>query len=162
MTTDKNSQIEQLAEDLLGSQSDMLDENQLKVVESIVNSEPIAENVNNTFETQMSFGDRLADKVAAFGGSWAFILTFVGIMILWIVVNSLLLSDKAFDPFPFILLNLALSTIAAVQAPFILMSQNRQSARDRLIAEQNYQVSLKMDLEISRLHDRITELMEKK
>jgi uncharacterized membrane protein len=161
MTTENSPSVDQLAEDLLGSHAEDLDQSQRKVVESIANSAPIAENINETIEDQLSFGDRLADKVAAFGGSWSFILMFTGIMLMWIISNTLILATNAFDPYPFILLNLGLSTVAALQAPFILMSQNRQGERDRLKAEQNYQVSLKLDLEISRLHDKLDVLAQK-
>jgi uncharacterized membrane protein len=152
--------LNELAENLLGSATATLDENQVKVVESIASGEPIAENINTTYEDQLSFGDRLADKIALFGGSWYFIISFLLIMAIWIALNTLWLFKEPFDPYPFILLNLGLSTIAAVQAPFILMSQNRQSEKDRLKVEQSYQVSLKMDLEINRLHERLNSLIE--
>ena len=150
--------IEQLAEDLLGGNTTALDDSQLKVVEAIANSETIAENINATYQNSLSFGDRLADRVAKFGGSWLFIIIFLCVMLTWMGINTFALSKEAFDPYPFILLNLLLSTIAAIQAPFILMSQNRQSEKDRLKADQTYEVSLKIDLELKLLHEKINTL----
>ena len=128
------------------------------MVEAIANSETIAENINATYQNSLSFGDRLADRVAKFGGSWLFIIIFLGVMLTWMGINTFALSKEAFDPYPFILLNLLLSTIAAIQAPFILMSQNRQSEKDRLKADQTYEVSLKIDLELKLLHEKINTL----
>lgn len=109
-----------------------------------------------------SLGQKLADKVAAFGGSWTFSCIFVVLMAIWMVVNSyLILADQAFDPYPHILLNLGLSTLAALQAPIIMMSQNRQAAKDRMEITANYKVSLKTDLEIMRLHQKLDELSNK-
>lgn len=123
-----------------------------KVIDAIAENEVVAENINEVFDDQLSFGDRVADRVASFGGSWTFILTFVGIMVVWIAINTLALINPnvfpSFDPYPFILLNLGLSSLAALQAPIIMMSQNRQSEKDRLKVEQNYAVSLKTDLQI--------------
>ena len=161
MTMTENTtedKIEQLAEDLLGGNTTALDDSQLKVVEAIANSETIAENINATYQNSLSFGDRLADRVAKFGGSWLFIIIFLVVMLTWMGINTFALSKEAFDPYPFILLNLLLSTIAAIQAPFILMSQNRQSEKDRLKADQTYEVSLKIDLELKLLHEKINTL----
>lgn len=108
---------------------------------------------------QLTLGQRLADKISAFGGSWAFISSFLSVMTVWIIVNGVWLgSGRAFDPYPFILLNLALSCLAAIQAPLILMSQNRQSQIDREHAEYDYQVNLKAELEIRHLNRRLTQL----
>lgn len=101
------------------------------------------------------FGERLADSVAAFGGSWRFILSFGGIILVWIVVNRVMSPQEAFDPFPFILLNLVLSCVAAFQAPLIMMSQNRQEKKDRQRAENDYMVNLKSEIEIRHLHEKI-------
>lgn len=151
--------FENLAKALLGVKFSELDDLDREVIESIGNKEPVAENVNVVFHEQLSLGQKLADKVASFGGSWTFILIFVGIMAVWMGVNSYwVLAEEAFDPYPFILLNLALSTLAALQAPIIMMSQNRQAAKDRLEITANYQVSLKTDLEIIRLHQKLDEL----
>ncbi|EAT11838.1 hypothetical protein RED65_05609 [Oceanobacter sp. RED65] len=151
--------FENLAKALLGVKYNELNDLDKKVIESIGNQEPVAENINVVFHEQLSIGQKLADKVASFGGSWTFILIFVGIMAIWMGVNSYwVLAEKAFDPYPFILLNLALSTLAALQAPIIMMSQNRQVAKDRLEITANYQVSLKTDLEIIRLHQKLDDL----
>jgi len=152
--------INNLAKEHLGSAYKDLEVTEQKVIESIVESEPIAENVNELFHEQLSFGQRLADKISKFGGSWTFIIIFLTILVTWMGVNSFyLVSPKEpFDPYPYILLNLMLSTIAALQAPIIMMSQNRQSQKDRLDITENYKVSLKTDLEITRLHQKIDKL----
>ncbi|HEX6013829.1 MAG TPA: DUF1003 domain-containing protein [Geminicoccaceae bacterium] len=107
----------------------------------------------------MTFGERLADRVAASGGSWRFILLFAVAMAAWMGLNSWLLASRAFDPFPYILLNLVLSCLAAVQAPVIMMSQNRQETRDRLRARNDYLVNLKAELEIRLLHEKLDHLL---
>ena len=112
-------------------------------------SRQVSRNVLEEEEEHLSFGQRVADRVAAFGGSWPFIFTFGGVMIVWMGVN--ILRWTVFDPYPFILLNLCLSSLAALQAPVIMMSQNRQSAKDKLLAENDYQVNLKAEMEISAL-----------
>ena len=106
------------------------------------------------------FGDRLADRVAAFGGSWPFILLAVGAIGVWLSIN--LVATKAFDPYPFILLNLVLSCLAALQAPIIMMSQNRQSAYDRIDAKHDYEVNVKAEIEILALHSKLDEMREDK
>jgi len=119
----------------------------------------LAKNVNVEFDRKLTLGERLADKVAEFGGSWRFIITFFIVMVMWIIMNSVLLLRKPFDPYPFILLNLVLSCLAAIQAPIIMMSQNRQEAKDRLRSEQDYRVNLKAELEIRYLHEKIDHLL---
>ena len=111
----------------------------------------------------MTFGQKLADKVAKFGGSWTFISIFAVVMVIWILLNSfiLIMYKKSFDPYPYILLNLFLSMLAAIQAPIILMSQNRQAYKDRLSAEHDYEVNLKAELEIMALHEKIDLLRDK-
>lgn len=118
----------------------------------------VSRNTNLQFDETLSFGQRVADSVAAFGGSWLFISIFASLLTSWILVNSVL--SRPFDPYPFILLNLFLSTLAAVQAPIILMSQNRQSAKDRLDATHDYEVNLKAELEVMALHDKVDSLRE--
>lgn len=108
---------------------------------------------------QLTHGQRLADKVAEFGGSWTFIISFAVVLALWICFNSFVLLNKGFDPYPYILLNLVLSCIAAIQAPVIMMSQNRQEAKDRLRNEYDYKVNLKAELEIRMLHEKLDHLM---
>ena len=113
-------------------------------------SRQVSRNVLEEAEEQLTFGQRVADRVAAFGGSWPFIILFAAIMVVWMAANVVLLS-RPFDPYPFILLNLALSTVAALQAPVIMMSQNRQATKDKLLAENDYQVNLKAEMEIEAL-----------
>jgi uncharacterized membrane protein len=129
------------------------------VVKSIREQELISKNVNSEFDQKLTFGQRLSDKIADFGGSWGFIILFFSFLIIWIIINSILLLLKSFDPYPFILLNLILSCLAAIQAPIILMSQNRQEARDRLRSEHDYRVNLKAELEIRRLSSKIDHLI---
>ena len=130
-----------------------------EVVESIRQNQIVADNLNREFEAAETVGERIADKMASFGGSWTFIFIFFGIMAAWIVFNSVALLWKPFDPYPFILFNLFLSMLAAVQAPIIMMSQNRQEARDRLRAENDYQVNLKAEIEIRALSDKMDQLL---
>jgi uncharacterized membrane protein len=154
--------FENLARALFDLKFGELTETEQNVIKSIANQAPIVSNVNQCFKDQLTFGQRVADKVAEFGGSWTFIIIFVCIMITWMGSNIFLFaSDDAFDPYPFILLNLVLSTLAAMQAPIIMMSQNRQSDKDRLAASLNYEVSLKTDLEIIRLHQKLDAMAEK-
>ena len=115
---------------------------------------------NALFDARLTFGEKLADRVAAVGGSWGFIIGFGVFLGLWAVLNTVLLASHAFDPFPFIFLNLMLSMLAALQAPIIMMSQNRQAAKDRLSAEHDYVVNLRAELEIMRLHDKLDALRE--
>jgi uncharacterized membrane protein len=113
----------------------------------------------NVCDQSLTLGERVADKLADFGGSWRFIGIFAGALFLWMAMNSTLLVWKPFDPYPFIFLNLILSCLAAIQAPVIMMSQNRQEARDRLQAEHDYRVNLKAELEIRHLHEKIDHLL---
>lgn len=110
-------------------------------------------------ETAITFGQRIADRVASFGGSWKFIISFGIILLLWISANAILLKNKGFDPYPFILLNLILSCLAALQAPVIMMSQNRQEEKDRDRARKDYMINLKSELEIRMLHEKIDHLI---
>jgi uncharacterized membrane protein len=119
----------------------------------------VTDDVYEEMEEQASFGDRMADKISAQAGSWRFIISFCMLMAVWIGTNAFL-GSRAFDPFPFILLNLALSTLAALQAPVILMSQNRQAAKDRAVAQNDYQVNLKSEVEIADLHRKMDSLTE--
>lgn len=121
----------------------------------------IVENLLHPAIETLSTGQRLSDKVAQFGGSWAFILSFVGLLVLWIAVNAFVLAEKAYDPYPFILLNLILSCVAALQAPIIMMSQNRQEEKDRRRSENDYMVNLKAELQIRSLQQKIDLLFEK-
>jgi len=118
-----------------------------------------AKNTNIEFERQLSFGERLSDRIADFAGSWTFVIIFTGIMTLWIVVNSFIIVTRPFDPYPYILLNLVLSTVAALQAPIIIMSQNRHESRDRFNAEQDYMLNQHAEMEIHQLHKKIDHLL---
>ena len=145
----------ELAQGLLGSPYEALTPVQKSVVDLMVSSAPTG--ISPVLEVDdRTFWDRLADKVAEVGGSWGFIGGFSGCLVGWAGLNVFLARyHEAFDPFPFIFLNLLLSTIAALQAPVIMMSQNRQAVRDRLAAEHDYTVNLRAELEIIRLHDRL-------
>lgn len=144
-------QVQRLLETEKGELTDLEHE----VVRSLREHELLSENLNVEFERQSSLGEKVADKVAEFGGSWRFIISFGILMVIWISLNSHLLSSEPFDPFPFILLNLMLSCLAAMQAPVIMMSQNRQEAKDRLRNEHEYRVNLKAELEIRHLNSKI-------
>lgn len=129
------------------------------LVSKIARRGRISKEVNEEFEGKMTLGERVADRVAQFGGSWTFILIFLGVLFAWMFVNSAaLLLQKPFDPFPYILLNLALSTLAALQGPVIMMSQNRQAAKDRLEAQHDYEVNMMAEIEIRDLHDKMDSL----
>ncbi len=130
-----------------------------EVLDSIRDHDLLARNVDVEFEQKWSFGERLADRIAAFGGSWVFLMCFGAFLALWIVMNSLVLVWRPPDPYPYILLNLILSCLAAIQAPIIMMSQNRQEAKDRLRSQHDYQVNLKAELEIRHLHEKIDHLL---
>ena len=135
-----------------------------RVIKHYSEGHPISHDTNAEYETALTFGQRLADNVAKFGGSWTFIIFFGLVLVAWVLLNGFLLArnNETFDPYPYILLNLFLSMLAAIQAPIILMSQNRQSIKDRLNAEHDYQVNLKAELEILSLHEKIDELRESK
>jgi uncharacterized membrane protein len=130
-----------------------------EVLESLRQHEILSRNPEVDPQTGSTAGERLADRVAAFGGSWRFIIVFAVVLFLWIAVNSVALIVRPFDPYPFIFLNLILSCLAAIQAPVIMMSQIRQEARDRLHAKNDYQVNLKAELEIRHLHQKIDHLL---
>jgi uncharacterized membrane protein len=129
------------------------------VMDAIKNNAILSENIQDELETDLTLGQRLADQVAAFGGSWAFIVTFFSFMLLWIMVNTWFLATKPFDSYPFILLNLILSCLASIQAPIIMMSQNRQEQKDRLRGEHDYKINLKAELEIKLLSEKMDHLL---
>ena len=124
----------------------------------------ISRDTAREFEKNLTFGQRLADQVATFGGSWMFIIIFAATLLLWVLLNSFILAHRgdSFDPYPYISLNLFLSMLAAIQAPVILMSQSRQAAKDRVDAAPDYEVNLKAELEILSLHEKLDELSERK
>ena len=141
--------------ELLEKENGELNTLQKDVLASFDDQDLMTSNVDESFDTNLTFGQRTSDKIADFGGSWKFIIIFFTIIILWMIVNIFLLQNNAFDPFPFILLNLVLSCLAAIQAPIIMMSQNRQEERDRLRSKNDYKINLKAELEIRMLHDKI-------
>lgn len=135
-----------------------------QVIERVARRIAVSRDVTSSFEESRSFGERLADRIAAFGGSWTFLILFGLAIAGWVVTNSVLLVKAGagpFDPYPFILLNLFLSLVAAIQAPIIMMSQNRQAARDRVQASHDYEVNLKAEIEIMALHEKMDELRQK-
>jgi len=129
------------------------------VMQSLREGQIVADDINREFERALTLGERTADKVAEFGGSWRFIFIFFGVMAVWITINSIYLLRNAFDPYPYILLNLTLSLLAAVQAPVIMMSQNRQEARDRMRAENDYKINLKAELEVRAISEKLDQLI---
>ena len=132
-----------------------------EVIESLHEHEILSSDISKQFEIKLTFGERLSDRIASFGGSWRFIILFGSVLFGWIVLNAIFLLDRGFDPYPFILLNLILSCLAAIQAPIIMMSQNRSEARDRMRAENDYKVNLKAELEIRHLHEKIDHLLRR-
>lgn len=146
-------------EEVLRKEKGELSSLEKRVFNSLKEQETIAKNINIEFEEQLTFGQRLSDKLASFGGSWKFIMIFFVIVIIWMIVNSVNLIGKSFDPYPYILLNLVLSCLAAMQAPVIMMSQNRQEAKDRIRARNDYIVNLKAELEIKNLNEKIENLL---
>ncbi len=130
------------------------------VADALEEEELITQNLKHPPKEILTRGQRLSDRVARFGGSWSFIISFFLILIGWIVYNSIVLSDRAFDPYPFILMNLILSCIAAIQAPIIMMSQNRQEEKDRQRSENDYMINLKSEIQIRALHQKIDLLMQ--
>ena len=135
-----------------------LSEIEHSIVSKITRRGRVSRVVHAEFEAKMTVGERIADKVAQFGGSWRFIGLFAGILLIWMVINTVVLVARPFDPYPFILLNLVLSTLAALQAPVIMMSQNRQAAKDRMHAQQDYEINLMAEIEIRDLHDKLDSL----
>jgi len=129
------------------------------VMYAIKNNSLLSENIDEQIVEDLSFGQRMADKIAQFGGSWTFIIAFFSFILIWIGVNIWVFASKPFDPYPFILLNLILSCLAAIQAPIIMMSQNRQEQKDRRRGEQDYKVNLKAELEIKLLSEKIDHLL---
>jgi len=149
--------IKEVLQDEIGELS-VLDN---EVIESLHQHEILASNIEEQFERKLTFGERLSDQIASFGGSWRFIILFGVVLVLWIILNAALLLNRGFDPYPFILLNLILSCLAAMQAPIIMMSQNRAELRDRLRSENDYKINLKAELEIRHLHEKIDHLLRR-
>jgi len=143
------------AQILFGKPADDLDETERDVLLHSREGRILSQDRNVAYQSKQSVGERIADGIARVGGSWAFIIGFLVFLVLWTVVNTIVLSREAFDPYPFIFLNLVLSMLAALQAPIIMMSQNRQAARDRFEASKDYEVNLKAEIELMALHHKI-------
>jgi len=146
-------------ERLLTEEMGELTQTEQEVVRGIERHQILATDVDRELDREATFGEHVSDRFAEIGGSWRFVLTFIGFLVIWIAINSWVLLSKPFDPYPFILLNLILSCIAALQAPVIMMSQNRQESKDRKRNEHDYQVNLKAELEIRMLSERIDRLL---
>ncbi len=159
-----NNHLRDFAKKRFAVDLEALPEPEQRVIHHYGERRHISRNTNREFEKELTFGQRLADRVATFGGSWMFIIIFATILLAWVLFNSVILARRgdAFDPYPYILLNLFLSMLAAIQAPVILMSQSRQAAKDRVGAAHDYEVNLKAELEILSLHEKLDELREKK
>lgn len=157
--SDLNRFREMYVNDVLEAEKGELSELEEEVVRSLKEQDLLSKNINLEFEQKLTFGEKLSDKLADFAGSWFFICSFTFLTLSWITINSIMILTKPFDPFPYILLNLLLSCLAAIQAPFILMSQNRQEAKDRMQAEYDYRVNLKAELEIRTLHEKMDHLL---
>ncbi|MBC8017571.1 MAG: DUF1003 domain-containing protein [Verrucomicrobia bacterium] len=159
-----NQREVELSERLFRKKYEQLGKQEQHVAHHLAERTHIARNVSQDLSEDITFGQKLADKVASFGGSWTFISIFAAVLVIWIVLNSFILirfGSESFDPYPYILLNLFLSMLAAIQAPIILMSQNRQAYKDRMSAEHDYEVNLKAELEIMTLHEKIDLLRDK-
>lgn len=148
-------------EELLQQEHGEFSELDRQVVESIARQDTISENSEEEFEEHRSFADRVSDNMAAFGGSWWFLISFGSVLLIWIGINLIAGMSSAFDPYPFILLNLLLSCIAAIQAPIIMMSQKRQETKDRLRSFNDYRVNLKAELEVRHLHEKLDYLISR-
>lgn len=135
-----------------------LSEAEHRVLQSAIDRRAVSKNRNEAYENELTFGERVADAIARVGGSWTFIFAALALLLAWTLGNSFLLGREQFDPYPYILLNLVLSMLAALQAPVIMMSQNRQAARDRLDAAHDYEVNLKAEIEIMALHEKFDEM----
>ncbi|NII10176.1 DUF1003 domain-containing protein [Oleiagrimonas sp. C23AA] len=145
---------------LMATELEKLPPEEREIVERFIGRKHMARNVLAEFDRSLSFGDRLADRVAEIGGSWTFIMVFVLILVGWMGVNTFFLGHRAFDPYPYILLNLVLSCVAAFQAPIIMMSQNRQAEADRAQAKNDYEVNVRAELEILQVHEKINAMRE--
>ena len=154
---------QELAKRVLRTEWEHLSSAERRVVEAVLKRATISRDPEALAADARTYGEQLADKIAQFGGSWTFILTFLACLGGWVVLNSVILASRGggFDPYPYILLNLFLSMLASLQAPVIMMSQNRQAAKDRQDAASDYEVNLKAEIEIRRLHEKLDELREK-
>lgn len=144
---------------LLTAESGELSAMQGEVISSIHKNKIFADFVETEISDNMTFGEKLSDKIAEFGGSWRFIIIFFGMITGWMILNVVFLMNKGFDPYPFILLNLILSCLASIQAPIIMMSQNRKEIKDRMRSENDYKINLKAELEIKLLHEKLDHII---
>src|SRR6476660_9761717 len=151
--------VKRLAQRILDMGFDDIPARERQIIERVAKRIAVSRNINQEHDQGLSFGDRLADRVASFGGSWTFIVIFGVALVAWVTLNTAILASRAFDPYPYILLNLFLSMIAAIQAPVIMMSQNRQAAKDRLQAAHDYEVNLKAEIEIHNLNSKMDQLL---
>ncbi len=149
----------QHVENVLKAEKGELTQLEQEVLDSLQQHETLSANPDVEFDARLTLGQRLADHIADFGGSWTFLILFGLVIMAWMTLNSFILATRPFDPYPYILLNLVLSCLAAIQAPIIMMSQNRQEDRDRLRAIRDYQVNLKAELEIRHLHQKLDHLL---
>jgi uncharacterized membrane protein len=149
-----------LAKRILDIGSKEMTAHEQRVIERVAKRLAVSRNINIEHDKNYTFGERLADRVASFGGSWTFLILFSAVIMGWVVVNSVMLAS-GFDPYPYILLNLFLSMLASIQAPIIMMSQNRLAAKDRLAAAHDYEVNLKAEIEIMALHEKLDEIRSK-
>lgn len=159
MSHDPATRTAQAASQFLGKEPDSLTPQERSILDKAARRRTLSRDPAVQFEGSLTFGQRLADSVATFGGSWTFIMGFALVLLLW-VASNVLLASQAFDPYPFIFLNLMLSMLAAVQAPIIMMSQNRQAAKDREVSAHDYEVNLKAEIEIMALHEKLDRLRE--
>ena len=148
-------------EALLASERGEITSLEREVLEALSRHEMLAKDVESEFERKRTRGEVAADRIASFGGSWIFLGVFAVFLLLWVAINVAVMRAKPFDPYPFILLNLLLSMLAAIQAPVIMMSQNRQEAKDRLRAMHDYRVNLKAELEVRQLHEKVDHLLSR-
>ncbi len=156
-----SSPLDDLSHRLLGKPPGELNDEQRRVLAGIEAGTTVSRDAADLADERATFGERLSDRVAAVGGSWGFIIAFTAVLLGWMILNSDILThfNAAFDPYPYIFLNLLLSTVAAIQAPIIMMSQNRQSAKDRLAASLDYETNLRAELDILRVHHKIDHLV---
>lgn len=157
--SDLNSARLQYVEGILKKERGSLSSIEKKFINNLKEQETVTKNINIEFEEQLTLGQKLSDKLASFGGSWKFIIIFGAFLFLWIIINTIVIFSRHFDPYPFILLNLILSCLAAIQAPVIMMSQNRQEAKDRLRSRNDYIINLKAELEIRNLNEKVDKLL---
>lgn len=156
--TDKEDLVRQILENDKKLEHSQLSE---ELIHELLSGK-VSKDINNLHDENSTLGQRVADKIASFGGSWTFIISFGVVLVAWITLNTVILLKHAFDPYPFVFLNLVLSCLAAIQAPIIMMSQNRQSEKDRLTTNNDYLVNLKSELIVEHLHYKLDEIMENK